>query len=216
VRIKGAIFDLDGTLLDSMSVWENAGTNYLKRIGIEPREGLRDAIISLSLMQAAEYFQREYGVKASVKEIMEGVDSAVEDFYVNEAKPKDGIIGLLDTLRDRGVKMCVATATNRHLVEAGLSRNGMLSYFGRIFTCTEVGAGKDCPNAFNAALEFLGTKREETFVFEDALYAIKTAKAASFPVVAIADESALRHRDEIAGLADIFVNSYTALEVLIK
>ncbi len=212
MRIKGAIFDLDGTLLDSMSVWETAGARYLKSIGKTPRPDLRDTIISLSLMQAADYFRREYGVTESVSEIMEGIDGAVEDFYRNEVRPKEGVIGFLESLRSRRVKMCVATATNRHLVEAGLERNGMLGYFGAIVTCTEVGAGKDSPDVFNAALDFLGTKKEETFIFEDALYAIKTGKEAGFTVVAISDESAKKQRDEIARLSDIFVSSFSALE----
>ncbi len=215
MRIKGAIFDLDGTLLDSMSVWETAGARYLESLGRKPRPGLRDAIISLSLMQAADYFRREYGVTESVSEIMDGIDSAVEDFYRNEVGPKEGVIGFLESLRSHGVKMCVATATNRRLVEAGLKRNGMLDYFGAIITCTEVGAGKDSPRVFNTALEFLGTKKEETFIFEDALYAIKTGKEAGFTVVAVSDESALKQRDEIVRLSDMFVSSFSALEAFL-
>jgi HAD superfamily hydrolase (TIGR01509 family) len=214
VRIKGAIFDLDGTLLDSMSVWETAGQKYLKNLGKTPRPDLRDAIISLSLMQAAVYFQREYGVQQTVQEIMDGIDTAVEDFYRNIVGPNEGIKEFLNTLEARGVKMCVATATNRPLVEAGLKRNGMLEYFGAIITCTEVGAGKDSPKVFNTALDFLGTKREETYIFEDALYAIKTGKEAGFPIVAVSDDSAKKHRDEIVRLSDIFINSFSALEAL--
>ncbi len=211
MRIKGAIFDLDGTLLDSMCIWETAGIRYLESIGIKPRPDLRDGIISLSLRQAAVYFQKEYGVTASVAEIMEGVDKAVEDFYFNTAAPKEGVIAFLGLLKERGVKMCVATATNRYLVEAGLRRNGMLGFFSEIVTCTEVGSGKDKPHVFNAALSHLGTEREETYIFEDALYAIKTAKGAGFPVVAVSDGSAEKQRAEITGLADIYINSYDAL-----
>jgi len=215
VRIKGAIFDLDGTLLDSMSVWETAGSKYIEGLGLKPRPDLRDKIISLSLMQAAAYFQSEYGVTASVSEIMEGVDKAVGDFYFNIAEPKEGVVEFLRSLKARGVKMCVATATNRHLVEAGLLRNGMLDFFCEIITCTEVGAGKDKPDVFNAALKSLSTEREDTYIFEDALYAIKTAKEAGFPVVAVSDESAKNHRGEILCLADIFINSFSALEAFL-
>jgi HAD superfamily hydrolase (TIGR01509 family) len=198
-----------------MSVWETAGVKYLESLGVKPRADLRDKIISLSLMQAAVYFQDEYGVTASVTEVMEGVDKAVEDFYFSTAIPKEGVIELLNSLKARGVKMCVATATNRRLVEAGLSRNGMLDFFSEIVTCTEVGAGKDNPEVFNTALRYLGTKREETYIFEDALYAIKTAKEAGFPVVAVSDGSAKNQRAEIVSLADIFINSFSALEAFL-
>jgi HAD superfamily hydrolase (TIGR01509 family) len=211
VRIKGAIFDLDGTLLDSMCIWETAGARYLESIGMKPRPDLRDNILSLSLMQAAVYLQKEYGITASASEIMEGVDKAVESFYINTVTPKDGVIPFLELLEARGVKMCIATATDRALVEAGLRRNGMLGFFSKIVTCTEVGAGKDKPHVFNAALMHLGTEREETYIFEDALYAIKTAKEAGFPVVAVSDESAQKQRSEITRLADIYINSYDAL-----
>lgn len=215
MRIKGAIFDLDGTLLDSMCIWETAGIRYLESLGIKPRPDLRDTILPLSIVQAAMYFQKEYGVTYSVPEIMAGIDKSVEEFYFNSAEPKRGVISFLNLLKERGVKMCVATATNRRLVEAALSRNGMLDYFIKIVTCTEVGSGKDKPEIFSTALSVLGTRREETYIFEDAYYAIKTAKESKFPVVAVSDKSAEKHREEITRLADIYINSYDALGGLI-
>jgi HAD superfamily hydrolase (TIGR01509 family) len=90
------------------------------------------------------------------------------------------------------------------LVEAGLDRCGVLSCFGEIFTCNEVGHGKDEPDIFEAALRFLGTRREETLVFDDALYAVRTAKEAEFPVAAVYD-SHEKEQDKVRLLADIYL-----------
>ncbi len=95
-----------------------------------------------------------------------------------------------------------------------MRRNGILDYFGRIFTCTEVGADKDKPIIYQQALEYLGTDIKETLVFEDALYAVKTAKAAGFKVAAVYDESGRGQQDEIKRLADYFIKSFADLDAL--
>lgn len=99
--------------------------------------------------------------------------------------------------------MCVATATDESLVKACLKRLGLLEYFKEIFTCRNVGAGKEQPDIYEAALQRLGTLKEKTFVFEDVLHAVKTAKQAGFPVAALYDESSREDWKEIMGLADI-------------
>ena len=215
MRISGAIFDVDGTLLDSMSIWDTIGENNLRSIGYEPREDLNEIFKNMSLHQAACYYQSEYGVKLSIDEIMGGVNAMLEQYYRYEAPLKSGIKELLALLRQRDVKMCIATATDRYLVEAALERCGVLSYFGEIFTCNEVGRGKDEPYIFEAALRFLGTEKAETVVFDDALYAIRTAKEAGFPVVAVCD-SHEKSQDEIHALADVYLDDLTQLNKLRK
>lgn len=215
MRICGAIFDMDGTLLDSMSVWDTIGEDYLRSIGYEPREGLNEALKTMSLVQAARYCQTEYGVALSIDEIVAGVNAMLERYYRFEAPLKPGVAELLAQFREKGVKMCVATATDRYLVEAALDRCGVLSYFGKIFTCGEVGYGKDKPDIFEAALRLLGTKKAETLVFDDALHAILTAKEAGFPVAAVYD-SHEKAQDEIRDLADIYLEDLTQLNKLQK
>ena len=111
--------------------------------------------------------------------------------------------------------MCVATATDRRLSELALKRNGIWDYFTGLFTCGEVDAGKDQPKVFLKALESLGTKMEKTYVFEDALYAIQTAKSAGFPVVGLYDSSADGQREEIIRLCDFYFNSLRDLKPLL-
>ena len=204
MRIRGAIFDVDGTLLDSMFIWDTIGETYLRSIGYQPKENLNETFKNMSLRQAARYYQTEYGVTQSIDEIMDGVNAMLERYYRFEVPLKPGVAELLERLRQDGVRLCIATATDRHLVEAGLDRCGVLSCFGEIFTCNEVGHGKDEPDIFEATLRFLGTRREETLVFDDALYAVRTAKEAGFPVAAVYD-SHEKEQDKVRLLADIYL-----------
>lgn len=204
--IAGAVFDVDGTLLDSMSIWDTVGADYLRSIGFKPKENLNEVFKDMSLDQAARYYQTEYGVTLSVEEITEGVNALLEDFYRHRAALKLGAGELVRELSSRGVKLCVATATDRYLVEAALERCGVLSCFGRIFTCGEVGHGKNEPHIFEAALRFLGTVREETLVFDDALYAVRTAKKAGFPVAAVYD-SHEKGQAQVRALADVYLEN---------
>lgn len=211
MKWKGAIFDLDGTLLDSMALWDTIGEDYLRSRGIEPHEDLKETFRDMSIYQAACYYKREYQVPGTPEEIMAGVNGAVRHFYENQALPKKGAAEFLRKLRAAGVKICVATATEEDLVKASLTRNHMLEDVSAIFTCTGVGHGKDEPDIFCAAHAFLGTAKRETLVFEDALYAIRTAKEAGFPVCAVYDKSAVS-QDEIIRAADYYARDFAQAE----
>ena len=215
MRIRGAIFDVDGTLLDSMFIWDTIGETYLRSIGYEPREKLNEVFKNMSLFQAARYYRTEYGVTLSIDEIMNGVNAMLERYYRFEVSLKPGVAELLAQLQASGVKLCIATATDRHLVEAALDRCGVLSCFGEIFTCNEVGHGKDEPDIFEEALRFLGTEKAETVVFDDALYAVRTAKEAGFPVAAVYD-SHEKAQDQIRMLADVYLEELTQLDKIRK
>ena len=207
--ITGAIFDADGTLLDSMSVWDTIGEDYLRGIGYTPRENLSETFRSMSLLQAARYYQNEYGVRLSVEEIMSGVNELLERFYRDEVLLKPGARGFLRELSARGVRLCVATATERPLVEAALRRCGVLGYFDGVLTCTDVDSGKDKPLIYRRALRCVGEDRPSSVVvFEDALHALRTAKADGFPVAAVYDSHEKR-QDELKALADFYLTDFT-------
>ena len=208
MRIRGAIFDVDGTLLDSMFIWDTIGETYLRSIGYEPREKLNEVFKNMSLFQAARYYRTEYGVTLSIDEIMNGVNAMLERYYRFEVSLKPGVAELLAQLQASGVKLCIATATDRYLVEAALERCGVLSCFGAIFTCNEVGHGKDEPDIFEEALRFLGTEKAVTVVFDDALYAVRTAKEAGFPVAVIYD-SHEKNQEGLRALADFYIEDFS-------
>lgn len=212
MKILGAIFDLDGVLLDSMFIWDTLGETYLKNRGIKPRENICETLRPMSLLQAAEYFRDEYGMLESVQEIIHGINCLVQHFYFDLAKPKPGVMDFLEKLKEKNVKMCITTATDRFMVEAALRRNQMDQYFDKIFTCSEVGQGKDKPEIYLQALQFLGLTKSEVFVFEDALYAIRTAKVAGFSVVAVYDSTAKDQQSEVEGLADAYITTFQEIE----
>lgn len=209
--IKGAIFDLDGTLLDSMSIWRNMAVDYLRSQNIEPREDLFDAVRTMSLADTAVYFRDEYGIMKTDGQMMAEINANVEYFYNNVAQKKEFVIEFLSILKERNVKMCVATATDRHLVEPAMKRNGLDKYIDKIFTCTEAGVGKDAPDIFLMALEYLGTAKEETYVFEDSLFAIKSAKKVGFPIVGVYDRFSDYQIEEVKKMSDIFINGFDEL-----
>lgn len=211
MRLRGAIFDMDGTLLDSMQVWENAGEDYLRTLGCVPEEGVGELMKSMSLQQAALYCRERYALPLSVEEIMAGVNGRVERFYRQEARLKPGALDFLRTLSQRGVRMCLATATDLHLVEAALDRCGVRTYFSALFTCTQVGSGKDEPHIYRAALRHLGTGRADTLVFEDALYAARTAKGDGFVTVGVADAYE-KNEGELERLSDFFLRDLRELD----
>lgn len=210
-KIDGAIFDLDGTVLDSMHIWSEIGLLFLKNKGIEPPPGIEDEFVKMSMVQAAEYYIKNIDPKATVMDIVNEVNALVQDFYFNEVIKKDGVTEFLEFLKNKGVKMCIATATDKHLVKKALERNGLLDYFTEIFTCSSVGAGKDTPVIYNVALEHLGTNKETTYVFEDALYAIETAKNAGYKIIGINDVSEKSSPQEVKKLCDYYVNDYTEI-----
>ena len=206
--IKGAIFDLDGTLLDSMFIWDTSGEEYLRSLGKEPHEDLNETFMTLTLEEAAEYYREHYGVTLSVKEIVDGINAMVEQTYRTKVTLKPGISEYLAWLKENGVRMCVATVTDRYLVEETLERLGVRHYFSEIFTCAEVGFGKDKPIIYQKALEHLGTEKRDTYVFEDLPFALNTAKTDGFPTVGVYDRHEA-HQDELKELADYYIFDFT-------
>lgn len=205
--IKGAIFDLDGTLLDSMSIWDTIGEDYLRSLGIEPRENLAETFKTFTLEESAEYYRTHYGVTLSVEEIVNGVNLMIEDFYRNTVLLKKGVADFLAKLSNDGVKMCIATVTDKYLVEAALIRLNVRQYFGEIFTTAEVGCGKNDPKIYRTALAYLGTEKQDTLVFEDVLHALMTAKNDGFPVAAVYDEHESR-QNEMRLVADYYILNF--------
>jgi len=211
--IKGAIFDADGTLFDSMWMWLQVESDYLKSLAVLPREDQVEALRPLSHSETAEYFRSEYGMNKTVQEITNEKNAMMEHFYFSEVQLKPGVIPVLEALYVRGVKMCVATATDRHLIEPPLRNTGILRYFERIFTCGEENTSKKKPEIFIRAASFLETDIKETIVVEDAFHAIISAKRAGFPVIGVYDRSAGLFHDEIREQSDYY---FTVLDEMLE
>lgn len=207
MNIKGAIFDMDGTLTDSMPVWRNLGKLYLESKGIVAEPGLREKIWPMTMLEAAEYLRRTYGLRENPEQIVQEVYQLIEDFYRTQVQEKPGVRRVLEELQQAGIPMCVASATDTYLVEYALEHTGLRSYFQKIYCCREVGEGKTTDKIYQVARESLGTIVEETWIFEDALYAAQTAKKSGFPLVAIYDATE-EGQEELREIANIYLESY--------
>lgn len=207
MNFKGAIFDIDGTVLDSIYIWETVAVDYLRSVGIKAEEGLREIVKTMTMKESAEYLRVTYQVPYTVQEITLAVNNMIEKRYFEDVMPKVDAKVFLEHLKEQGVVICATTSTDSYLVKAALERNDMLKYFSKVFTCTEVGKGKTEPDIFDAALLHLGTDKNETIVFEDSLYAIQTAKKAGYKVAAIYDRFE-PEQEEIKKLANYYFLEY--------
>lgn len=203
--IKGVIFDIDGVILDSMPIWDKAGEMYLCSLGFQPEPGLAKTMFSMSMGEGAKYLRERYQMDMDEVEIIKGINRTIEDFYAFQVQLKEGVEQFLKGLRQYGIKTVAATTSDRQVFERALKRLNVTGYFERIFTSSETGAGKSKPDIFLAAAEHMGTIPKETWVFEDALYAIRTAKNAGFRTVGVYDDSSLDDMDEIMKISDIYL-----------
>ena len=185
---KYAIFDMDGTLIDSMVFWKNLATEYLTSKGIlQIPADILEQIKPMTMSESAALFRREFGLTGDVDAQM---NEMMEDHYRNDIPLKPGAWEYLENLHRQGVRMCVASATAEHLMESCLTRLGVRQYFEFLLSCETVGAGKRSPLVYQESARRLGTVPGEIAVYEDALYAVQTAKAAGFHVVGVYDDSA--------------------------
>ncbi len=205
--IKGAIFDLDGTILDSMFIWDTIGEDYLRSLGKEPKENLAETFKAFTLRQAAAYYRNNYGIDLSAEKIVEDINNMVAEIYRTKVVLKPGVSDFLKRLQVSGVKMCVATVTDRSITEDVLTRLNVRNYFSEIFTCAEVGYNKETPEIYREALKQLGTAKTETVVFEDAFHAVKTAKEDGFRVAAIYD-SHEPNQNEMKEISDYYITDF--------
>lgn len=205
MNIKGVIFDVDGTLLDTMHVWTDSGATYLASLGIEAEPNLGDKLFAMTVQMGAVYLKERYGLSQSVDEIRRGINGVVENYYFEEADFKPGARELLEELKAAGVPMAIATSTERYCILAAFDRLGYTDYFDTILTCGEVGASKSEPVIFYEAMRVLGTSPAETWLFEDGLYSIKTAGAAGLRTVGVYDAVSEKDQEEIRRRSDIYV-----------
>lgn len=205
--IQGAIFDMDGTLIDSMAIWEELGERYIRNKNMTPKPDLNEAVKHLSLSQASSYLKHEYNIDLPQEEIYHQLSRTVKIYYDSEAKLKEGALELLEKLKERKVPIALLTATDRGQTESILKRCGIYDFFDVILTVAEFGQSKAHTAIFKEVRHRLGTPVNTTWVFEDALYAAAAAKRAGFRVTAVYDESGRCDWDKIRRKADIAVES---------
>lgn len=187
MAIRGTIFDADGTLLDSMGMWDTVGVRYLASLGITARPGLRQILFPMSLAECAVYLKDSYSLPLTHQAIEDGINGTIRNFYCHEVQAKAGAREFLEELHRRNIGVTLATATDRAVILEGLARTGLLPLLDTVVTCGDLGVDKRTPHIFDHARDYMGTKTEETWVFEDAVHAAKTAFLAGYQVAGVAD-----------------------------
>lgn len=211
-NIKGAIFDLDGTLMDSMGFWSELDGIYLRSKGIYtiPEDYLLQ-IAHLGSYETALYTKKRFSIPETPEEMMAEWHSMSIDFYTNSVKLKEGALDYLKLLKGRGVKLGVATANDEDLYMPALKLTGISDMFDAVVNVSEVERKKGFPDIYLLACERMGVKAEESVVFEDILLGIKGAKDGGFKTVGVYDETSARDSAEIEKTADMFIHSFNEL-----
>ena len=203
MKISGAIFDLDGTLLDTMPYWEDVGIGFLtdRGIHVDDIEGLKLKFKTMTLAESAEYYRRHFAVEESPEQIYAEITQRITDVYGSLAPLKNGVREVLEHLREKNIPMSIATATAHHLVDLALERLDIQDYFTYVTTCGDLNTSKREPFIFDECARRIGTPKAETVVFEDSLHSIVTAHNAGYPVIGIYDDSAKSEEQQIRPLS---------------
>lgn len=211
-EIKGVIFDLDGTLLESSLVWYEVDLNFFKKRGIVMPSDYGDKIAHIGLDNAAKYTIKEFNLNEKKEDIIREWKEAVYEKYAKEIALKPNALKFLHFLHDNNIPFCVATANDRDCYEGALINNGCFDLFKFFLEINHVGKTKDQPDIFLKAAELLGCKAIEAVVFEDLPLALNTAKKVGFNVVAVKDES-YKEKDELIKkeIGDAYIIDYDEL-----
>jgi beta-phosphoglucomutase-like phosphatase (HAD superfamily) len=206
--MKAVIFDVDGTLFDSMPFWDDAGKLFLESVGIYAKEDLSHTLLSMTMKEGAEYLIKNYVPQMTIDEVLQGIIDVMNDAYRNKISLKKGAAQLLKRLKENNIPVVIATATDRTLLEAALDRLEIFDFIDKIFTCSECNTTKSVPDIYLNACDWLDTSPEETVVFADTLQAISTVSASNFITVAVKDESSIHHQVQIKEKADLFIEDF--------
>jgi len=207
-NIKGIIFDLDGTLIDSMWIWKGIDIEFLEKRGYELPDDLQKAIEGMSFTETASYFKNRFQLKETIDEIKSEWNIMTAEYYRNNIMMKKGALDFIRFLKNNNYKLGIGTSNSIELTLEVLKKHDILQYFDSIRTSCEVEKGKPSPDIFLKVAEDLNLEPEECFVFEDTYAGVLAAKRAGMRVCAVADEFSFPYKDEISSLADKYIEDY--------
>ena len=197
------IFDMDGTLVDSMWGWNSVYIEFLTAHGAGAyAKELVEHTAHLTTYESAVLFRDRLSLDISASDIAVTLDGRMKELYQKEISEKPGVRAWLEQLRNDGVHMCVVSSTPEPLIRVCLDRLGLIDFFSFILSCDTIGKGKDAPDAYLAAAKQLGAIPSDVAVYEDSPVALLTAKKAGFYAVAVYDDSSARLWEEMCRNAD--------------
>ncbi len=206
--MKGIIFDLDGTLIDSMGMYRDIARNYLNTLGIKLDNEIAQKTTTMSLKMSVQYLVDYYKLNKSVDEVFEDYRKIVADFYENEVEMKDMALETVMKYHDRGYKLGLGTATNERLLTHVFNRLDIKKYFDFIQTVDGVSTQKGDPKFFKIMADKMGYDTGEVLLFDDAPYALRSAKQSGMITCAVYDDSAKSHWQSSVELNDYSIESF--------
>ena len=210
-EIKAVIFDLDGTLVDSMWMWKAIDIEYLGRYGYDCPEDLQKAIEGMSFSETAVYFKERFSIPDTLDQIKADWIAMSIDKYRYEVPLKPGAGAFLAELKARGIRAGIATSNGREMVDAVLESLKITDYFDVVTTACEVAAGKPAPDLYLQVAERLEVRPEDCLVFEDVPAGILAGKRAGMQVIAVEDKFSMDMEGEKRALADAYIRNYEEL-----
>ncbi len=207
-NIEAVIFDLDGTLVDSMWIWKQIDIEYLGKRGLDLPYDLQKDIEGMSFTETAHYFKNRFNLNDSIEDIKKEWSIMADDFYLNRIPLKPGTQNLLMNLKNRDIKMGVGTSNDRSLAETVLKKHAIIDYFRSIRTSCEVNCGKPSPDIFLKVAQDLQIEPDKCLVFEDTYAGVLAAKRAGMKVFAVADELSYPYKRDICSLADKYIDGF--------
>lgn len=211
-NIEGIIFDLDGTLIDSMKIWDDIASDVLLEFNKIARDDLKSKTRTMSLKESSSYIIDEYEIDITADVFENKFKRKIFDLYENNIQIKEGALEYIKLLKERGKKLAILTASERELAEVVLKRYEILDEFEFIMTVSEEGISKSMIEIYEKASIKLDLERESILIVEDALHCINTAKRGQFKVMGVFEEYFLEDQEKIIDLSDIYIHSF--LEVL--
>ena len=191
-NIKGAIFDMDGTLIDSLilwnRIWDRFGSLFCEGKSFVPSSADDKAVRTMTLKEAMEYIHTQYNIGKTGADLLEAANKIIIDFYSEEVELKEGVAEFLEYCYSKGIKMCIASATDMELIKIAVKHCNIGKYFTNILSCAEIGKGKDEPDIYLKALECIGLSADECCIFEDSHIAICAAHKMGMKTVGIYDK----------------------------
>lgn len=205
------LFDMDGTLIDSMWMWEAIDVEYLGSFGKELPEDLQKCIEGMSFSETAEYIKERFQIPDSTDQMKAQWNQMACEKYRHEVPYKKGAEDFLKKCKEEGIRLGVATSNSRELVEVAAEALGMYGYFDEILTACEVKKGKPAPDVYLEVAKRLGVAPEKCLVFEDVLAGVMAGKNAGMTVCAIKDVHSKSSEEQIRQIADYYIEDYCGL-----